>query len=76
MSGVDWSGTLNNMTSGITDQANKITSDSSLDMTDPANLMQMKFDIDNYSTMMQTELSIEEALQNLRKAIAQSIGQA
>ncbi len=60
----------------IADQHEKISQDAQLDMTDPENLMQMKYDMDNYSTMMQTQLGIEDALQSLRKAIAQSIGQA
>ena len=33
MSGVDWSGTLNSMTSGVTDQANKIKDQDSLQIT-------------------------------------------
>ena len=47
-----------------------------MDPTDPEAQLKLKKDIDDYTTMMQTALGIEEAMHNLQKAIAQSIGQA
>jgi len=47
-----------------------------MDPTDPEAQLQLKKDIDDYTTQMTTALGIEEAMHNLQKSIAQSIGQA
>jgi len=72
----DFNAVYDSMSSSISNQADSIATDAQADMTDPENLMKLKFDMDNYATMMQTELGIESALQKLREAIAQSLGQA
>jgi hypothetical protein len=72
----DFSNMQANMSGAIETQHQQIADDANLDMTDPENEMKMKYDMDNYSTLMQTQLGIEDALQSLRKAIAQSLGQA
>ena len=53
-----------------------IVADAQGDTTDPEVLLQMKYDIDKYSTTMQFALGIENSMQGVRKAFVQAIGQA
>lgn len=66
----------NSAMQAISSAHDAIATDASGDTTDPETLLQMKYDIDKYSTSMQFALGIENSLQSLRKAIAQALGQA